>query len=107
MVKNAIAFNSRIAESNSHIHYCECLLFLTDSGDFWIGLRKQGSTWYWMQDANTAERAMTNGHWARGMPDSGHTYNQCACLWRKEDTKVSWDDQPCSDEKHVICQKYL
>lgn len=76
---------------------------ITDlAGDvIWIGGRRVGNKWYWMNAAGNP-RPMMITNWARGQPQSSPE----DCLFLAEHFNgYQWHDAPCHQSRSYICQR--
>ncbi|XP_076027221.1 uncharacterized protein LOC143016666, partial [Genypterus blacodes] len=76
--------------------------FLKDLQDrFWIGLSDLDNEGQWRWVDGTG---LTDGIWAKGEPNDQHGGEDCVELIRGFN---AWNDAPCSDIKHSVCEKLV
>ncbi|XP_030852521.1 uncharacterized protein LOC105437893 [Strongylocentrotus purpuratus] len=77
---------------------------LRDTRCFWIGCndREVEGQFRWLDGT-----PVIYDGWAQGQPDNGGGGQDCACLWssRNNDIHGQWDDDGCTVDRNLICQK--
>ncbi|XP_030843987.1 uncharacterized protein LOC105438950 [Strongylocentrotus purpuratus] len=77
---------------------------LRDTRCFWIGCndREVEGQFRWLDST-----PVIYDGWAQGQPDNRGRDQNCACLWssRSNDKHGQWDDDRCTVDRNMICQK--
>ncbi|CAK6966182.1 CD209 antigen-like protein E isoform X1 [Scomber scombrus] len=70
--------------------------FLTKKGDmkYWIGLRRQGDTWNWVNN-----NVLQQSYWSDDKPGG-----DCGVLSSGQPAKKNWMKAPCESYTYFICQ---
>ena len=81
------------------------LLSLTEGkGDPRLGMiaPKSDRVFKWLDGTAVAD---TFSAWNTGEPNNNHGLENCAQLYVSGSAKGKWNDEPCSNSRHIVCQK--
>ena len=81
------------------------LLSLTEGkGDPRLGMiaPKSDRLFKWLDGTAVAD---TFSAWNTGEPNNNHGLENCAQLYVSGSAKGKWNDEPCSNSRHIVCQK--
>ncbi|KAK5984279.1 hypothetical protein GCK32_014099 [Trichostrongylus colubriformis] len=91
----------RSEEENNRVYEFAKKAFAHDNPHFfWIGLRRSGSSWKWVDDS-----VPTYTKWALNQPDNYRNNENCVHMFLKNADR-HWNDHPCNFKSFFVCQNY-
>ena len=80
------------------------LSFVEDKGESWLGMEAANgdNDFKWLDGASVAE---TFSAWAHGEPNYPGVDENCAYMYVTGGKEGEWNNNPCDQLHHIVCQK--
>ncbi|OCT90305.1 hepatic lectin-like [Xenopus laevis] len=73
---------------------------ITDDSYFWIGLKRDGNGWRWVDGTL---HYLSRGFWYKNEPNNEAGIENCVHMWKEK----KWNDNVCNVQYKAICEKKM